>query len=387
MVAYGTRPEAIKCAPLVKALETALDLEVTTVVTGQHREMLDQVDHLFQIVPDHDLDIMSHGQTLTDVFGRVMAGVDKIIATDPPDAVVVQGDTTTSTAAALAGFYRQVPVVHLEAGLRSGDLTQPFPEEANRKITTQVAALHLAPTTANRANLLAEGVSEDQVLVVGNTVIDALHWAVDAQVPFTDPALEALVSPADVGDLGGQRIVLVTCHRRENWGEPMVGIGQTLARLARSYPDVTIVLPVHRNPAVRAAVLPAVRTASNVVVTEPLVYGEFVRLMAASYMVLSDSGGVQEEAPALGVPALVMRETTERPEALVTGGVSLVGTDPDKIWSAATRLLDDERAHRAARCTVSPYGDGTAAAQCVTAIRALLTRTRRPEPVAVAVAS
>lgn len=370
MIVYGTRPEAIKCAPLVKALEAAPDLDGTTVVTGQHREMLDQVDRLFRIVPDYDLDIMSHGQTLAGVFGRVMAGVDQILATDPPDAVVVQGDTTTSTAAALAAFYRQVPVVHLEAGLRSGDLTQPFPEEANRKITTQVAALHLAPTPTNRANLLREGVPDEQVVVVGNTVIDALHWAVEAQVPFTDPALEALVAPR-----AARRIVLVTCHRRENWGEPMVRVGQTLARLARRYPDVTVVLPAHRNPTVREAVLPALLGVENVLVTEPLVYGEFIRLMAASHLVLSDSGGVQEEAPALGVPALVMRDATERPEALATGGVALVGTDPAKIWDETTRLLDDETAHRAARSAVSPYGDGTAAEQSLTAIRALLART------------
>ena len=375
MVVYGTRPEAIKCAPLVKALQAAPDLDSTTVVTGQHREMLDQVDRLFAIVPDHDLDIMAHGQTLAGVFGRVLSGVDALLAADPPDAVVVQGDTTTSTAAALAAFYRQVPVVHLEAGLRSGDLASPFPEEANRKITTQVAALHLAPTTANRANLLREGVPDHRVVVVGNTVIDALHWAVEAQVPFTDPALEALVAPR-----AGRRIVLVTCHRRESWGEPMVRVGQTLAALARRYPDVTVVLPAHRNPTVRAAVLPAVAGVANVLVTEPLVYGEFVRLMAASHLVLSDSGGVQEEAPALGVPALVMRDTTERPEALATGGVALVGTDPATIWSAATRLLDDESAHRAASSTVSPYGDGTAADRSLTAIRTLLSRTR-PTPV------
>ncbi|MCL2467942.1 MAG: UDP-N-acetylglucosamine 2-epimerase (non-hydrolyzing) [Micrococcales bacterium] len=386
MVVYGTRPEAIKCAPLVKALQAADDLAATTVVTGQHREMLDQVDRLFRIVPDHDLDIMAHGQTLTEVFARVMSGVDQIIAADPPDAVVVQGDTTTSTAAALAAFYRQVPVVHLEAGLRSGDLAQPFPEEANRKITTQVAAVHLAPTETNRANLLLEGVSEDKVVVVGNTVIDALHWAVDAQAPFTDPALEELVVPSDADVFGQRRIVLVTCHRRENWGEPMVQIGRALARLARRYRDVTVVLPAHRNPTVRAAVLPALAGIDNVLVTEPLDYGEFVRIMAASHLVLSDSGGVQEEAPALGVPALVMRETTERPEALATGGVALVGTDPDKIWSAATRLLDDKSAHRAARCATSPYGDGTAAAQSLEAIRALLSRTRRL-PVAAGVGS
>ncbi len=383
MVVYGTRPEAIKCAPLVRALEAAPDLDGTTVVTGQHREMLDQVDRLFRIAPDHDLDLMSHGQTLAGVFSRVLAGIDRILAADPPDAVVVQGDTTTSTAAALAAFYRQVPVVHLEAGLRSGDLTRPFPEEANRKITTQVAALHLAPTPANRANLLREGVPDEQVVVVGNTVIDALHWAVEAQVPFTDPALEALVAPRS----SARRILLVTCHRRENWGEPLVRVGQTLAALARCYPDVTVVLPVHRNPTVRRALLPAVVGIENVLVTEPLVYGEFVRLMAASHLVLSDSGGVQEEAPALGVPALIMRDTTERPEALTTGGVALVGTDPATIWDETTRLLDDEIAHRAARSTVSPYGDGTAAEQSLAAIRALLTRTRPASVAAAAAAS
>jgi len=374
MTVFGTRPEAIKCAPLVKAVDTAPDMVGTTVVTGQHREMLDQVNRLFRITPDHDLDIMSHGQTLAEVFSRVMKGLDQILAEDPPDALVVQGDTTTSAAAALAAFYRHVPVVHLEAGLRSGDLDQPFPEEANRKITTQVASLHLAPTRTNRATLLAEGVSDERVAVVGNTVIDALHWAIEAQVPFDDPALERLVA-------SGRRFVLVTAHRRESWGEPMVRVGQALAALARRYPATTVVLPIHRNPTVRDAVLPSVRDLANVLVTEPLDYGQFVRLMARSHLVLSDSGGVQEEAPALGVPALVMRDTTERPEALATGGVALVGTDPTTILAAASHLLDDEAAHAAACSVVSPYGDGTAAVRSLTAIRALLARTAPTRPV------
>ncbi len=252
MTVYGTRPEAIKVAPVIKALEESPDFESVTVVTGQHREMLDQVNELFGIVPDHDLDIMSHGQTLAQIFARVIEGLDPILEKERPTAVIVQGDTSTSTAAALAAFYRQIPVVHLEAGLRSGNIQSPFPEEANRKITTQIAALHLAPTETSRANLLAEGVDDSTIVVTGNTVIDALLATVGKEIPFTDPRLEELAA-------SGRRILLVTTHRRENWGGAMEGVGRALARIARSFPDVEIVLPAHRNPVVREAVLPSSR--------------------------------------------------------------------------------------------------------------------------------
>lgn len=365
MTVYGTRPEAIKCAPLVQAIEAHPDLESVVVVTGQHREMLDQVNDLFGIVPDHDLDVMSHGQTLAGIFARVLDGLDPLLVAERPAAVVVQGDTTTSTAAALAAFYRQVPVVHVEAGLRSGDLTAPFPEEANRRLTTQVAALHLAPTATSRANLLREGVADRDVVVTGNTVIDALHSTIARAVRFTDPALEALV-------VSGRRILLVTTHRRENWGPAMVGVGRALATIARAFPDLAIVLPLHRNPVVRDALLPAVRGVEQVVVTEPLAYGEFARLMSAATVVLSDSGGVQEEAPSLGKPVLVMRDSTERPEAVEAGVVRLVGTDEERVVAEVTHLLSDDAAYARMAQAVSPYGDGTAAARSVRAIAALV---------------
>lgn len=368
MTIYGTRPEAIKVAPLIQAIEESDDLDGITVVTGQHREMLDQVNALFGIVPDHDLDVMSHGQTLSGVFARVLDGLDPILAAEQPDAVIVQGDTTTSTAAALAAFHRQIPVVHLEAGLRSGDLASPFPEEANRKVTSQVTTLHLAPTTTSRDNLLAEGTPADRIVVTGNTVIDALLAAVARQVPFTDPALEQLVAE-------DRRLLLVTTHRRENWGA-MAGLGRAIARIAREHDDLTVVLPAHRNPVVREAVLPALAGLPNVLVTEPLPYGEFARLMAASHLILSDSGGVQEEAPSLGTPVLVMRDTTERPEAVAAGAVRLVGTDEDTIVSAVGALLRDPSAHAAMATATNPYGDGTAAQCSVAALRRL--EPRRP---------
>jgi len=370
MTVYGTRPEAIKCAPVVKAIEASPDLEGITVVTGQHREMLDQVNDLFDIVPDHDLDIMSHGQSLSGVFARVLDGMDAVLGSERPDAVIVQGDTTTSTAAALAAFYHGMPVVHLEAGLRSGDLSSPFPEEANRRLTTQIATLHLAPTTTSRDNLLAEGVPADRIVVTGNTVIDALLATAARQLPFADPALEAAVS-------SGRPLLLVTTHRRENWGDAMAGVGRAVARLARKHRDLLTILPAHRNPVVREAVLPAVKDLPNVIVTEPLPYGEFARLMEASRVILSDSGGVQEEAPSLGTPVLVMRDTTERPEAVEAGTVRLVGTDEDAIVAGVTGLLQDARAHAAMATAANPYGDGTAAEQSLLAIRSFFARTPR----------
>ena len=362
MTVYGTRPEAIKVAPVIKALEESPDFEPVTVVTGQHREMLDQVNELFRIVPDHDLDIMSHGQTLAQIFARVIEGLDPILEKEEPTAVIVQGDTSTSTAAALAAIYRQIPVVHLEAGLRSGNIRSPFPEEANRKITTQIAALHLAPTETSRANLLAEGVDDAAIVVTGNTVIDALLTTVGKEIRFTDPRLEELAA-------SGRRILLVTTHRRENWGGAMEGVGRALARIARSFPDVEIVLPAHRNPVVREAVLPQLEGIENVTVTEPLPYGEFARLMALSTLILSDSGGVQEEAPSLGKPVLVMRENTERPEAVEARTVRLVGTDEARVVDEVTALLADDDRYGAMARARNPYGDGDAAGKTLAALR------------------
>lgn len=352
-------------APIVAELNDSKDFECVVTVTGQHREMLDQVNELFGITPDHDLDILQHGQSLSDILTRTINGLDKLFAASKPDAVVVQGDTTTSTAGAIAAFYRGIPVIHAEAGLRSHNLFSPFPEEANRKITTQVASLHLAPTSTSKANLLAEGVKDADIVVTGNTVIDALLTTVDKKLPFTDPALEELAA-------GGKKILLVTTHRRENQGDAMRGVGRALARIAKAEPELVIVLPVHKNPAVREAVLPSLDGLANVMVVEPLAYGEFTRLLSLAHVVLTDSGGVQEEAPSLGKPVLVMRENTERPEALSAGTVKLIGTDEEGIVSEVTSLLHDPVHFEGMATAVNPYGDGKAAARTVAAIAELL---------------
>ncbi|MGO4120547.1 non-hydrolyzing UDP-N-acetylglucosamine 2-epimerase [Arthrobacter sp. YAF16] len=365
MPIFGTRPEAIKMAPIVAELQESPHFDCVVTVTGQHREMLDQVNELFGIVPDHDLDILQQRQSLSAIMTRTIDGLDRLFTGDKPDAVIVQGDTTTSTAGAIAAFYHGIPVVHVEAGLRSGDLFSPFPEEANRKITSQIASLHLAPTPVSKANLLAEGISADDVVVTGNSVIDALLATVGKEIPFTDPQLEELAA-------SGRRILLVTTHRRENQGDAMRGVGRALARLADSEPELVIVLPVHKNPAVREAVLPAVEGKSNVVVTEPLPYGEFTRMLSLAHVVLTDSGGVQEEAPSLGKPVLVMRDNTERPEALEAGTVKLIGTDEEQIVIEVTRLLHDAGHFAAMANAVNPYGDGKAAARTVAAIEELL---------------
>lgn len=365
MPIFGTRPEAIKMAPIVSALQESAHFDCIVTVTGQHREMLDQVNELFGIVPDHDLNILRQGQTLSAIMTRTIDGLETLFAGSRPDAVVVQGDTTTSTAAAIAAFYHGIPVVHVEAGLRSGDLLSPFPEEANRKITSQIARLHLAPTSTSRENLLREGVSPEDIVVTGNTVIDALLATVDKQLPFTDPRLEELAT-------SGRRILLVTTHRRENQGDAMRNMGRALARIADAEPELTIVLPAHKNPVVREAVLPALDGKPNVLVTEPLAYGEFTRLLSVAHVVLTDSGGVQEEAPSLGKPVLVMRENTERPEAVDAGTVLLIGTDEERIVSEVSRLIHDQGHFAAMANAVNPYGDGKAAARTVAAIEELV---------------
>ncbi|MGU3437180.1 non-hydrolyzing UDP-N-acetylglucosamine 2-epimerase [Actinomycetes bacterium M1A6_2h] len=361
MPIYGTRPEAIKMAPIVKALQASPQFECVVTVTGQHREMLDQVNDIFDITPDHDLNIIQPRQTLNGVLTRTVEGLDAIFAENAPDAVVVQGDTTTSTAGAIAAFYRGIPVIHAEAGLRSFDLFSPFPEEANRKMTSQITSLHLAPTSTSKENLLREALPEQDIVVTGNTVIDALLHTVEQKLPFSDPQLEEIAS-------SGRRVLLVTTHRRENQGEAMRGVGRALARIAQAEPELTIVLPVHRNPVVREAVLPAIEGLPNVVVTEPLAYGEFTRMLSVAHVVLTDSGGVQEEAPSLGKPVLVMRENTERPEAVTAGTVTLIGTDEERIVTEVYRLLNDDAAYRAMANAVNPYGDGRAAERTLAAI-------------------
>lgn len=365
MPIFGTRPEAIKMAPVVDALKRTDGVDCVVTVTGQHREMLDQVNELFGIDPDHDLNILQQRQSLASIMTRTIEGLDTLFTKHKPDAVIVQGDTTTTMAGALAAFQHGILVVHVEAGLRSGNLFSPFPEEANRKITSQIASLHLAPTSTSRDNLLAEGIDPEDVVVTGNTVIDALLTTADKQIPFTDPKLEALAT-------SGRRVLLVTTHRRENQGEAMRGVGRALARIAAAEPDLTIVLPVHKNPVVREAVLPALDGLANVIVTEPLAYGEFTRMLALSHLVLTDSGGVQEEAPSLGKPVLVMRENTERPEAVSAGTVRLIGTTEERIVNEVHQLLHDTDHFETMAQAVNPYGDGRAAERTVAAVLHLL---------------
>lgn len=365
MVVYGTRPEAIKMAPLIKALEADPRLEPVVVVTAQHREMLDQVNKVFEIVPDVDLNLMAHGQSLNSIAGSVISEIDEILLEHAPDAVVVQGDTTTVMASAIAAFNREIPVVHLEAGLRSGDIDSPFPEEANRKIVSQIARAHLAPTMISRSNLLADGVPDENIHVIGNTVIDALHWAVERPTEFNVSELRELESDE-------RRVLLVTTHRRENLGDNMVNIGRAMRHLALNFPDLLIIWPAHKNPKIRASIAPQLEDLDNVVSIEPVEYGEFSHLIKASHIVLTDSGGIQEEAPSLGKPVLVLRENTERPEAVDAGTVKLIGTATDTIIAEVSRLLDDRKAYQDMANAVNPYGDGHSAGRSVEILYELL---------------
>ncbi|HEX2893680.1 MAG TPA: UDP-N-acetylglucosamine 2-epimerase (non-hydrolyzing) [Marmoricola sp.] len=361
MLVYGTRPEAIKMAPLVKALDDHSGLEPVVVVTGQHREMLDQVNHLFDIKPEHDLDLMVPGSTLTALAARALAALGDVIRHEAPDAVVVQGDTTSAMVAALASFYNEVPVVHLEAGLRTGNMSAPFPEEGNRRLVGPLAALHLAPTPTSRDNLLAENISPEAIAVTGNTVIDALHTAVSVPTRFSDPVIADLVR-------SGERFVLVTAHRRESWDRPMTQAMRGLRSVADRHANTRFVVPMHRNPVVRAVIEPALRDAPNVVLTEPMDYHEFTHAMGGAHVLLTDSGGVQEEAPSLGKPVLVMRETTERPEAVEAGTVRLVGTEEAAVRDALNLLLEDDTTYAEMANARNPYGDGHAAFRGVAAI-------------------
>lgn len=364
MTIYGTRPEAIKVAPVIKALEADERFESIPVSTGQHLEMLEQVNTMFGISPKRDLHLMKPGQGLNEIVARAISGLDSIIDEEQPDVIISQGDTSTAMAAAIAGFHRGVRIVHLEAGLRTGDIHSPFPEEANRKIISQVTSLHLAPTDGAKENLRKEDVRSKDIVVTGNTVIDALLEAASWNTSFGDPALEVLVESE-------RRLVVVTTHRRENL-DAMKEIGGAVQELATAYPDIIFALPLHLNPKVRSAVLPAVELLPNVIITNPLPYDQFTKLLNRAEMVLTDSGGVQEEAPSLGKPVLVMRENTERPEAVVSGTVKLVGTDRALIVAQSKLLLEDETAYRAMANAVNPYGDGKAAMRAVAAIAELL---------------
>ncbi|OFK64518.1 non-hydrolyzing UDP-N-acetylglucosamine 2-epimerase [Corynebacterium sp. HMSC074A09] len=364
MTVYGTRPEAIKVAPVIKALEKDDRFESVAVSTGQHKEMLEQVNTMFGIEPKLDLHLMKPGQGLNEIVSRALMGLDEIIDAEQPDVIISQGDTSTAMTAALAGFHRGVKIVHLEAGLRTGDIHSPFPEEANRKLIGQVAELHLAPTAGSMENLRRENVRSKDIAVTGNTVIDALLEAASWDTEFEDSAVQEAAQSA-------KRLVVVTTHRRENL-EAMKEIGGAVKDLAEAYPDINFVLPLHLNPKVREAVLPEVESLPNVIITDPLPYDQFTKLLDRATIILTDSGGVQEEAPALGKPVLVMRQNTERPEAVVAGTVKLVGTNRSLIVAEAKLLLDDDAAYEAMANAVNPYGDGKAAERAVAAIAELL---------------
>ncbi|WP_292269440.1 UDP-N-acetylglucosamine 2-epimerase (non-hydrolyzing) [Butyricimonas sp.] len=374
MLVFGTRPEAIKMAPLVKEFQKhPKEFQTVVCVTGQHREMLDQVLHLFEIEPDYDLNIMKQGQDLYDVTARVLTGMRDVLKEAQPDVVLVHGDTTTSTAAALASFYQQIPVGHVEAGLRTRNIYSPWPEEMNRQITGRVAAYHFAPTALSRQNLLEEGIKPESIVVTGNTVIDALYMVVDKiknddslNISLREELREA---GYDVERLktGERKLVLITGHRRENFGQGFIHMCLAIKTLTEKYPDVDFVYPMHLNPNVRKPirVVFGEKTASNMFFIEPLEYLSFVYLMEKSTIVLTDSGGIQEEAPGLGKPVLVMRDTTERPEALEAGTVKLVGTDFEKIVGEVSMLLEDEGYYEKMSKAVNPYGDGMACGRIV----------------------
>ena len=368
MLVFGTRPEAIKMAPLVKELQKRADVFQTLVcVTGQHREMLDQVLRLFEIVPDYDLNIMKQGQDLYDVTTRVLNGMRGVLKEIQPNVVLVHGDTTTSTAAALAAFYRQIPVGHVEAGLRTYNIYSPWPEEMNRQLTGRIATYHFAPTLLSKNNLLQEGIKEKYIYVTGNTVIDALYWVVNkikSNESLNQTLFNALKSNGyDVNRLSdGRKMILITGHRRENFGNGFIHICQAIKELAEKYPTVDFIYPMHLNPNVRQPIFDIFgnRQFDNLFFIEPLEYLSFVYLMEKSTIVLTDSGGIQEEAPGLGKPVLVMRDTTERPEALEAGTVKLVGTDANKIVNEISVLLDEKEYYDKMSKAENPYGDGLA---------------------------
>lgn len=362
MTVFGTRPEAIKMAPVVLELQKHGDkIDTIVAVTAQHREMLDQVLGLFKIKPDYDLDIMAQGQTLYDITARALLGLRDIMEKEKPDIVLVHGDTTTTFSGALAAYYQQIPVGHVEAGLRTGDIYSPFPEEMNRKLTGAITAFHFSPTSSAKENLLRENVPADHIYVTGNTVIDALVKTVKAEYIFDNKMLQHI-------DYDHQRVILVTTHRRENLGEPMRHVYRALRRIVMEYPDVEIVFPVHKNPLVRKVVTEELEKIDRVHLIDPLDYEPFVNLIARSALVLTDSGGIQEEAPSLGKPVLVLRSTTERPEAVTAGTVKLIGTDESAVYEETRRLLADPAAYATMSNAVNPYGDGLASKRIVTTL-------------------
>ena len=363
MTVFGTRPEAIKMCPLVLEMRKYTDfIESVVAVTAQHREMLDQVLELFAIKPDYDLNIMTSGQTLYDITVKALLGLKDVIAKAQPDLILVHGDTTTTFAGSLAAYYAQIQLGHVEAGLRTGNKFSPYPEEMNRKLTGSLADFHFAPTTVSRNNLLKENVPEKAIYVTGNTVIDALNTTVKKDFVFADPVINKALD-------SGKRLILMTTHRRENLGEPMRQVYRALKTTLEQHPDAAAIFPVHKNPKVREVVQAELAGTDRVYLTEPMDYEPFANLMNHADIVLTDSGGIQEEAPALGKPVLVLRDTTERPEAVVAGTVRLTGTGYDVVKEEACRLLDDEDYYRSMAEAVNPYGGGLACDRIVRAIK------------------
>ncbi len=352
---FGTRPDAVKMAPLVKELEKfPTQIRQVVISTGQHREMLDQVLSVFQIKPDYDLGLMLPGQSLSDLTARALQALTPVLESEKPDLVIAQGDTTTTFVASLAAFYAKARFGHVEAGLRTDEKFDPFPEEMNRRMTTRLTDYHYAPTQLSKNNLLAEGVLEKDIRVTGNTVVDALREVSARDYQFEDVSLGEFVKQPG-------RLILVTMHRRENWGPPMQAASRAIRRLVESFPDVRVVFPMHKNPTVREAVLPLLGNHERILLVEPLDYFPFVHVMKASHFLLTDSGGAQEEAPGLGKPVLILRKTTERPEGVHSGNAKLVGTDEETVFAEAEKLLSQPEAYVAMSQAASPYGDGNAA--------------------------
>ena len=369
-VVFGTRPDTIKMAPIILELQKHKHFRVTTIATAQHRQMLDQVLEVFGIKPDYDLNIMQPKQSLAELTKNTIAALDDVLVEAKPDIVLVQGDTTTTFVGSLAAFYRQIPVGHVEAGLRTQDKANPFPEEINRRLTSCIADLHFAPTSTAKRALLKEHIPAEQIVVTGNSVIDALGYAIKKTYTFPDHRLNEYVEER-------RKIILLTMHRRENWGAPMTGACKAIKELARRYKEFRFVFPVHLNPIVRDVVYPILGNIENVVLVEPLPYSDFVNLMARSHLILTDSGGVQEEGPSLGKPILVLRTVTERPEAVQYGTVKLVGLDPGTISSTARRLLDNPKAYQKMASATNPYGDGHASRRTVQALEHFFGFTKK----------
>lgn len=359
---FGTRPEGIKMAPLILELQKHGEIESKVLITAQHREMLDQVLEIFEIKPDYDLNLMKHGQTITDITNGVLRGVGEILDEYRPDILLVHGDTTTTFASALAAFYHRVPVGHVEAGLRTWNIYSPYPEEMNRQLAGRLSTYHFSPTMQNKKNLMAENVEEKHIIVTGNTVIDALHYVVERNYEFEDDALRSI-------DFEKEKVILLTCHRRENWGKPMERIFSAVRRIAEEHPDHRVVFPMHKNPLVREIAYKIFGGQENVTLIEPLDYQPFAKLMRESYLILTDSGGIQEEAPGLGKPVIVLREETERPEAVEAGTVVIGGTETEPLYSIIKKLIGDQELYQKMSQSNNPYGDGKASERIVRYIK------------------